>query len=362
MIKGFLRLLEVNSGLKPKNVLTMKIKLHSGYDPQRTRAFYQQLIERIEAIPGVDAAGATFMLPLGGDNRIYTFRKEGDSTEDPAEIANFRVVTTNYFHAIGTSLMRGREFAETDTDGKPLVLVINESMARRFWPYEDPIGKRLIIRNGPIPHEIVGVVTDVKHFGLEKTAEPEMYVSHAQFPAGAMAVVVHTTSDPLSVVSAIKNQVKALDKNQPIASIKTMEQIIADSLSQKRFTILLLSFFAGIALVLVVVGIYGVIACTVAQRTREIGIRMSLGAQPGDVFRMIMGQAMVLAFVGIGLGLAAALAVTRVMSSLLYGVNSYDATTYIGISVMLVMVAVAASYFPARRGAKVDPMVAMRHE
>jgi len=362
MIKGFLRLLEVDSGLNPKNVLAMKVKLHSGYDPQRTRAFYRQLIERIEAIPGVEVAGATTMLPLAGDNRIYGFRKEGESPETLAEKANFRAVTTNYFHAIGISLVRGREFTETDTDGKPLALMINESMARRFWPDEDPLGKRVTIRNGPLPHEIVGVVKDVKHFGLDKTTEPEMYVPHAQFPAGAMAVVVHTTTDPLRLVSAIQNQVPALDKNQPITSIKTMEQIIADSLSPQRFTMLLLSFFAGIALILVVVGIYGVMACTVSQRTREIGIRMSLGAQASDVFRMIMRQALVLTLIGIGLGLAAALAVTRVMSSLLYGVNANDATTFIGISLILVMVALAASYLPARNGAKVDPMVAMRHE
>jgi len=247
---------------------------------------------------------------------------------------------------ISSILLRGREFTDRDINGAPSVLIINESMQRRFWPDEDPLGKRIIVRNEQFSHEVIGIVEDVKHFGLDTAAEPQMYVPHAQFPIGFMMLVARTSVDPLSLASAVQNQVRAIDKDQPVARIRTMGQIVGASLSQKRFSVLLLSIFAAVALILAAVGLYGVMAYSVTQRTREIGIRMALGAQVSDIFKLVVGQGMLLVLIGISLGLAASFALTRVISSLLYNVSATDPSTFILISLTITAVALLALLYP----------------
>ena len=283
---------------------------------------------------------------------------------------------------MGIPLKRGRFFTERDSSGSPEVALINETMARRFWLNDDPIGKRIriappdnlitpellrtILPGYVIPRPtIVGVVKDVRHFSLSQQGQPEIYVPHLQAGVGvqrSMAIVVRTVSHPMSLVAAIQEQVKAIDKDQPVARITTMEQLLSDSILQPRFNMLLLTIFAVLAWLLAAMGIYGVISYVVTQRSHEIGIRMALGAQKSDVVRLVVGRGMFLVMIGVVIGLAASVALTRVLSSLLYGVSARDPMIFAGVSMLLAGVALLASYIPARRAAKVDPMVALRYE
>jgi putative ABC transport system permease protein len=325
------------------------------------RAFYPQLIERLERVPGVSAAAATFMLPLGGDNRVYGFR----IANAPAEAfrANYRVITPNYFETIGMAMVKGRAFSARDTGDSPPVLIVNLRMAERFWGNaSSAIGQRLIVRGSLPPREIVGVVSDVRHFDLESDAEPEMYVPHAQVPAGPMTVLVRTTADPLSMVGAIKEQVHGLDRDLPVSAVRTLDDIAARARAPRRFAVLLLTGFAGAALLLAAVGIYGVTAQTVTYRTREIGVRVALGASPKDVLALIMGGQAKLLLSGIVLGTGAALATGRQIASMLFQVRPYDPATLAAVVAILTFIAAAASYIPARRALGVDPAIALRSD
>lgn len=368
MIRSFVTLLNVDPGLNAQNVLTLDIGLpRTKYTGPQQIAFFQQVISRMQALPGVQSAGAVYPLPLSGAEEGMGFAIEGRPVTNPGESFNAgpRWVSADYFKVMSIPLLRGRELTERDGPDSTRVLVISEAMARAYWPDEDPIGKRVAFdqTNGaPNWREIVGVVRDVKHSSLDATSKPEMYIPFAQFPIFFQTVVLRTTGDPLSLVAAARSEVLAVNKDQPISNIHTMEELLSNSIAQRRFNMLLLSVFAAVALLLSAVGIYGVMSYSVAQRTHELGLRMALGAQSSHVVALVVRQGMTLALIGVGVGLAASFALTRIMASLLYGVSTTDTLTFSLIALLLASVALLACYLPARRATKVDPMVALRYE
>jgi putative ABC transport system permease protein len=369
LVKSFLRLSSVDLGFKPTNVLSMQLSLpRAAYPNHRQRAaFYDQLVTRVESLPGVQAAGTVSELPLSGQESDTFFNIEGKpgaafgNTENSADI---RGVSPAYFQALGVPLVRGRFFDRRDGFDAPKVVIVNESFVNRFLPGEDPLGKYLIIDFGePFKAEIVGVVGGVRHRSLAQPApSEEMYVSVLQAPMWGTNLVVRAAGDPAQLTAAIRGEVQSLDKDLPVYNVKTMEQHVSESASQPRFRTLLLGLFACVALLLASIGIYGVISYSVTQRTHEIGLRVALGAQRGDVLRLVVWQGMRLALVGILVGVAGAFLVTRVMSSFLFGVSATDPLTFAGVSLLLAVVSFLACYLPARRATKVDPMVALRYE
>ncbi|MGA9770145.1 MAG: ABC transporter permease [Blastocatellia bacterium] len=368
MIRSFLRLQSVDSGFNPRNVLTMVVSLagseHST-GPKRA-AFFNQLNERVENLPGVESASAINHLPLAGDIWGVGFTIEGRPAPLPGEGigAVYRIVRPNYFQTMGARLVRGRDFTERDNEHAPGVIIINEAMARRHWAGEDPIGKRIMVSMGDTsPREIVAIVKDVKQGDWAAEPRPEMYLPYLQATSPRyLTLVIRTSAEPMKLAATVQGEVWAIDKNLPVSDIMSMEDAISAAIAQQRFNMLLLGIFAAVALVLAVVGIYGVMSYSVTQRTHEIGIRMALGASAGDVLRMIVGQGMALVAIGIGVGLVGAFALTRLMESLLFGVSVTDPLTFIAISVVLAGVALGACFIPARRATKVDPMIALRYE
>jgi putative ABC transport system permease protein len=303
-------------------------------------------------------------LPLSGQPNDNYFSIAEHPPQDPKQqvTADYRRTNHDYFRAMNIPLLRGRYFSEQEarTDGK--VVVINETFARDYFPDEDPLGKHLMIEVGEtlVPYEIIGVVGDVRHRSLEGGVYQMMYVPTLQ--VGNTNLVVRTASDPQGFASSVRQQVLAIDRDQPVSAMRTMSDVLSESIAQQRFRTLLLTIFAAVAMILAAVGIYGVIAYSVTQRTHEVGIRMALGAQPRDVLRLILRQGLALTLIGIGLGLAGAFALTRVMSGLLFGVSATDPLTFAGITLLLTFVAMLACYLPARRATRVDPMVALRYE
>jgi putative ABC transport system permease protein len=273
------------------------------------------------------------------------------------------VVTPDYLKTMGIPLLQGRFFTDQDKDGSPVTVIINQSFARRFFPDEDPIGKHILGAGAqPQSREIIGVVGDIRHLALDSAPAEALYFSFNQRPQLAMAVVVRTAGPPISLSSAVRGSVLAIDKDQPIASLQTMEEVVSSSISNQRFILLLLGLFAAVALALAAIGIYSVMAYTVTQRTGEIGLRMALGAQTRDVLRLVVGQGMTMTLIGIAVGLGGAFALTRVMATLLFTVSATDPITFVVIPLILTGVALAACLVPARRAARVDPMVALRYE
>jgi predicted permease len=381
MIRSIFQLNRISPGVNPKNVLTMQVPLSlSNYDePSKIRNFYRQLVERLESVPGVEAAATNADMPLTGSDSEVPFWVGGGPRPAPEDMqwSLFYPTSAGYARAMGLPLLKGRFISEQDTQSSPTVVVIDEYLARGLFPNEDSLGKRLTIQGvAGIPDiacEIVGMVGHVKHFGLGTDAQQkiqyQLYFPYAQIPdlfiapmLEGMTVVARTSSDPTGLISELKSQVLAIDKDQPVNNILTMEQIIAASISQQRFSMLLLGIFAVVALVLAAVGIYGVMSYTVTQRTHEIGIRMALGARPGDVLKLVVRQGMTLTITGVAIGLGAAFALTRLMESLLFGVSATDPLTFAAISIVLAGVALGACFVPARRATKVDPMVALRYE
>jgi putative ABC transport system permease protein len=368
LLNSFLRLRRVEIGIQTSNVLTVEVNLpsarYSGADWKAQRLnFYGQVIERIRALPGVAAVGAIDSLPLGGHQRGWTFRKEGQ-TLAPSErpVAGFQIATTDYFRAMGMQIRRGRAFAESDRSGSAPVAIVNESFARQFYPNEDPLGQRIIIRDRPESNEIVGVVNDIRHFGPDKAPGPEMYVPYNQLVVGAVPLVVRTKSEPEALIGAVQKEVRAVDREVAVGKVRTMTQMMSATLAERRFALLLLGGFAVVALLLAAIGIYGVMAYAVTQRTREIGIRIALGARAADVLRLIIKQGLSLALIGVVTGLVGAFALTRLMKDLLFGVSATDPLTFIVIALLLTFSMLLACWIPARRATKVDPMVALRTE
>ena len=368
MIRSFLRLQSIDPGFNPRNVLTMTVSLAGSQHSTSTKrlVFFDELLGRIESLPGVQSASGINHLPLGGDTWGIGFAIEGRPLPPPGERpgAVYRIVRPHYFQTMGATLLEGRDFTERDNESAPGVVIINETFARRHWPNEDPIGKRIRIAiDESGPREIVGVVKDVKQRDWTAEPQPEMYLPHFQAAAPRyLTLVVRADSNPLNLAAAVEGEVWAIDKNLPVSEVRSMEEVIAASIAQQRFNVLLLGIFASVALILAAVGIYGVMSYSVTQRTQEIGIRMALGAQTSDVLKMVVGQVMKLVAIGIGAGLIGAFLLTRLLSSLLYQVSATDPVTFAVIALVLTSVALLACYLPARRAAKVDPMTALRYE
>jgi len=385
MLKTMWRLSRVGPGFNPRNLLTFSIGLSPANraTPDRIRTAYRQLAESIRALPGVQAAGTVDDLPLSGSDDELPFwvsgRPRPSSQSEMLWALNYDV-SPGYLRAMDIPLLRGRFISDADTRGSAPVMVIDEVMAKSLFPQEDPIGQSIMIAVpegfGPgldQPIEIVGVVGHVKHFGLDTDdaakIKYQVYLPFVQLPdqimpavATGMTMTVRTTVDPLSLVSAVRRRASEGNGNQTVFDVQTFEQIVSDSVAGRRFSMLLLGVFAGLALVLAAVGIYGVISYTATQRTHEIGIRMALGAERTDVLRLVVGHGLRLTLIGVGVGLAAAVGLTRLMASMLYGVRPTDIATFAAVSLLLAGVAVLASYVPARRASTVDPMVALRHE
>jgi putative ABC transport system permease protein len=370
LINSFLRLRNVDPGFRTDNLLTMKIVLpEPKYEEmERRSAFYTELVNRVQSLAGVRSAAVTSNLPLYRQGNSISIGIEGQPAPPPGQerIIVTRIISPRYFDTMSIPVLQGRGLTEQDTETTPNVVVISETMARRYWPGEDAIGKRIAVGRIRKPADwiqVVGVAKDVRQFELNAEPKPQMYLTYRQ--AGffdSRDLVVKTDVDPASMAATVRKAVWEIDKDQPVSNIQTMDQILADSIARQRFSMLVLAIFAAVALVLAGVGIYGVMSYSVAQRTHEIGIRMALGAQTGAVLKLAVGYGMKLVIAGIAIGLVAAIALTRVMSTLLFGVTATDPTTFTLISLLLIAVAVVASYVPARRATRVNPIIALRYE
>jgi putative ABC transport system permease protein len=371
LLQSFWRLIHVNPGFQPQNVVAAKIELpNQTYGtPAKTGAFMRQFEERAAALPGVQAVGAVSELPLAGEFGDDIFRIEGRVYgANQFEDVELSQATPGYFQAMRIPLLAGRVLSWSDNASSPLVIVVDQAFAKRYFPNENPIGKRLLFV-GPgsgLPFTrattIVGVVGNVTHDSLDAPLRPNMYVPVGQSRPPALEIVVHTAGNPLSTAGLLQGVVASLDKNEALSSLRTMQDVIALSVSTPKFSALLVGIFAALALGLAAVGLYGVIAYSVSRRTNEIGIRMALGATPRHILRLILGGGMRLALIGSAIGVVLALALGRYLQSLLFDVRATDAATLIAVSVLLLLVAMAACYVPARRAMKVDPMVALRYE
>lgn len=376
LLKSFMRLQGVDPGYNSANVLTFSLQLPSATyrDWRQVSDLYSQLIARLKTVPGVQSADATGFLPLeGGWPTKFFIQGQPPPVQGEEPIAQHRPVSEGYFQTMGVRVLRGRKFEERDNADAPGVMIVNEALVRRYFPNEDPIGKHLTTTGrqyGPLGRvmpsslemEVVGVVGDEKNSSLSKTAEPAIYFSHRQFSYRSMSIAVRTTAAPLGLLNTVRNEVWALDRNLPVSNVKTMDQRMGEAVAQPRFSAVLLGLFAALALLLAAVGIYGVISYTVEQRTHEIGIRMALGAGRRDVLRLVIRQGMLLTLTGVVTGLGAAFGLTRLLSSLLFGVSATDPWTFVLISLLLITIALLACWIPARRATKVDPIVALRYE
>jgi putative ABC transport system permease protein len=371
LVRSMWNLLHVDPGFKADNLLTMRMGLpRKEYDDHRQRVFYDELLTRVQALPGVRAAALAHSIPINGTNWSSVFiaaDKPVPSRADLPSSGQLRV-SANYFETMGIRLLQGRGFNATDTADSAPVAVINEALAHRIWPHENPIGKRLkqgFPEDTGSEHpwrEVVGVVNDVKMNGVDQAMTLQTYLPYVQMPINTVSLLVRAERNPAALANTVEQAIHAIDKNLPVFSIWTMDQLLGNSLAQRRLIMVLLASLAALALLLAAVGIYGVVAYSVRQRTHELGLRMALGAQARDVLRLILAQGVKLTLLGIGLGLAAAFALTRWLESLLFGVRPTDALTFAAIALLLLLVALLACWIPARRATKVDPLVALRHE
>ncbi|CAN5450703.1 ABC transporter permease [soil metagenome] len=368
LMRTFLALLKTQPGFNPDHVMTMRLTVPVAKYKEETQraAFYQELVRRVQSLPGVESAAAVNYLPLGGSNSSNSFLVEGIPDPPPGQefVGRYRTCTPDYFRTMGIQVLNGRAFTDQDKPGAPLVIIINEAMAQRYWPGANPLGRRVRF-NGPLTEypwmQVVGVVQDVKH-ELQTPVTADYYLPHAQDVWSSMVLVARTKAEPQSLAADMRQQVWSLDKDQPVFEVRTMEEVRSLSVSLYSFSSFSLGIFAGLALLLAAIGIYGVMSYAVVQRTQEIGIRMALGARAADVLKLVVRNGMSLALIGVIAGLAGAFALTRLLRSLLFGVTPTDVPTFALVTLGLLLVALLACYIPARRATKVDPLVALRYE
>jgi putative ABC transport system permease protein len=366
LIRSFDKLLRVSPGFKAEKLLTLEYRLpRNKY--QNTEAqwnFHRQVVERIAQVPGVKSSSLVRGLPFSGNGGttgiILPDREPPQKGKEPQ--VQFNTAVPNYFETMGIPFIKGRLFDDRDQGNTPIVFLINQTMVRKFWPNEDPIGKQVRMVDGDTLGTIIGVVGDAKHYFLEEESRPQMYSAYSQMPGIFATVVARTSVDPMSLAESVRQAIWKVDSDQPMWKVRTVEYLLDQRVADRRFLMALMGIFASLALVLTVIGLYGVISYLVNQRTQEIGIRMALGAQAGNILNMVLQQGMTLVLTGVALGLGAAWLLTRLMAQLLYGISATDPLTFIGISLLLTLVALLACYFPARRATKVDPMIALRWE
>jgi predicted permease len=364
LVRSMTELLEEEKGFDPAGVLTFTVRTQGDrYDADRQGAFFEQLLQRLRTLPGVVSAAATSHLPLGPGDTSGGFLIEGRDTGAEIPYAKKRVVSAGYFEALDIPVLRGRAFDERDRAGSRDVVIVSESVANRYWPGEDPVGRQMRFSWGPGEvQEIVGVVGDVKHDGLDRPAEGTIFRPSTQFPRPAFAIVLETASDPIALADAARRVLVDLDPVLPIDDVRTMEDVVSASVASRRTTMLLLGGFAAIALLLATVGVYAVTAQSVTHRTREFGLRLAVGARSGDVLRMVLREELAVVVLGVGAGLVGAAAITRVLSSALFGISPRDPLTFIGAVALLVAAATAAMLIPARRVTRIDPLRALHTE
>ncbi len=368
LTKSFVRLIDVNPGFDPSHTLTMEVSLPTlppskyANDPEQA-AFFEQVLDRLNHSPGVTAAGAVLSMPLTGAEESTDIFIEGrPSSADQRPNSDYTIVTPRFFEALQIPLLRGRQFTDLDRQDAPGVIIINDALAQRYWPNEDPLGKRFTVGFEKSPRSIIGIVATIKQTTLSDSGRPAMYLPHLQRPTGGMSILVRTNGDPLSLVSSVRNEIRAVDPSIPVTNVRTMDEIFSTSVAQQRFSMLLVGLFGSLALVLAAIGIYGVMAYTVTQRQHEIAVRIALGAKSSQVWQMVLKDGLLLAVTGVGIGVGGAFALTRLMSSLLFEVKATDVQTFATVSALLIFVALVACLVPARRATKVDPLVALRYE
>ncbi len=366
LIRSFTNLLSVETGFRADHLLTARVLLPGSYNKTQAVAFFQEAVRRIEALPAVRSASSVSFKPFGGVRPATGFIIENRPAPGAGEapVTEVRTILPHYFRTMGIALLRGRDFTGGEADPAHPVFIVNQSLAAKYWPNQDPIGQRITVdmTDKPVPGEIVGIVADVKDTTLDGGSSPCVFYPLTALPSGYMSFVVRTVGDPAALARAVVQVVHSVDRHQPVVDIQTLDQMMRRSVSTRHFQMLLLVFFAGIAMVLAAVGIYGVISYAVAQRTSEIGIRMALGACRLDVLRLVAAQGVAILLGGLLLGLAGAFALTRTISTMLFEVKSTDPLTFAAGALLLVLVAVAAIVGPARRASKVDPLIALRFE
>jgi len=368
LVRSLMNLQSVDPGFDADGLLTFKVTLPSAKYPEESQRirFFSDLVERVEALPGVRAASATSTLPFGGLGSATRFDIEGRPPQPKGDefSTDVRTVEPGFFATMSIPLLEGRTFTPQEAEKAMGSVVVSEAMARRHWPNESPLGKRITIhmKDANTPSEIVGVVADVRVKGLDVEPREMVYWPHSELPGGQMSVVARTNGDPLALVASVRQLVKGVDADLPVADVQTMNQLVADSIARVRFSSLLLALFAAVAATIAAVGLYGVMSQSVAQRGHEIGIRMALGAASGDVLRMILSRGMLLAGVGIVVGLGLSFALARTVESFLFGTSPTDPLTFASIAALLVGVALVACLAPALRAARLDPIKVLRDE
>jgi putative ABC transport system permease protein len=368
LLRSFVRVMEVDPGVRVANILTMNLSLsNSKYDtPLKRATFYKELTARLEGLPGVHSAGAVMFLPLRVSILSFRVGVNGFAIQgrppvpqDQQPLADHRIATPGYFRTMGIALRQGRLFdAHDDMDAKR-VAVVNESMVRKHFAHENPLGQQLLMGT---PMEIVGVVGDARLYGLDAPVEAAVYVPHLQHPAESMGVAVQTAGDPAAMAAAVRREVLKLDPEQPISNVRTMEQVLSDSLMLRRASMLMLIVFASLALTLATVGLYGLTAYSVSRRTHEIGLRVALGASRAQILGLVVGRGLMTSAIGAAVGIGAAFVLTSGLSGMLYGVTATDPIVFAGVPLLLIGVSAAASYVPARKATTIDPLVALRYE
>jgi len=371
LLRSFSHLLNVDPHFNPQGIVTLQFDLPaSRYDIHRQVRFYDELLAKLNTVPGVTSAVVAWPLPFSGVGAVIGFTIPG-RTFPPGQrpIAHLAIASPGYFRTLEIAVVKGREFQAHDTESSPPVVIVNEAFARRFFPGQDPIGQHIQPGVGPGGQdqepirEIVGVVADVKHSRLSEEFSPQYYLPYSQGLFGPPpTLAIRTDTDPLAMLGAVQNQIHALDRELPVYQVRTLKEMVSASTSNSRFDALLLGMFAGVALLLTAVGLYGVIAYSVAQRTHELGVRIALGATPTTLISMVLSRGVLLAGIGLVIGMILGSGLTRMLSSMLYEIRPLDWPTFVGGGVLLIVVSLLASYIPARRAAKVDPLVALRYE